>query len=65
MVSLAGWLHLALDSEAPRKQPEKTVAAGSGGKVSALLLACCVTLDSLFNSVGLCCPCKVRKWVSF
>ena len=25
MVSLSGCLHLALDSEAPRKQPEKTV----------------------------------------
>lgn len=36
----------------PEKQPEEKVAAGSGGKISALLLACCVTLDSLFISSG-------------
>lgn len=63
MVSLAGCLHLALDNEAPRKQPEEKVAAGNGRKISALLLACCVTLDSIFISLGLCCPYKIRKWV--
>lgn len=61
MVSPAGCLPLAQGNEALRKQPEEREAGGSDRKISALLLACCVTLGSLFISLGLCCLYKIRK----
>lgn len=72
MLFAAGCRLLALDSVAPRKQPEEMwlLEAGEGLRagdkspvlIPALLLACYGTVGNLFTSLGLCCLYTVRKW---